>query len=213
MHTGNPTKYRVLQYLIRTHESRGDKILVFCDRPHILEYYAKRLKYAVIHGEVSSDERLKIYKLFKTSNEVNVIFLSRVGDTAIDLPCANVAIQLGMHFKSRRQEVQRMGRIMRAKDNPNNEFNAFFYTLVSLDTKEVLYSNIRQRCLIDQGFQYEILLEENLEYHEEPHKHRYIKNLDELAYLQDLLINSQEGDLHIEDQSHVVPIQRKKLLS
>jgi DNA excision repair protein ERCC-3 len=73
------------------------------------------LKYALIHGEVNSDERLKIYKLFKTSNEVNVIFLSRVGDTAIDLPCANVAIQLGMHYKSRRQEVQRMGRIMRAK--------------------------------------------------------------------------------------------------
>lgn len=121
-----------------------------------------------------------------------------MGDTAIDLPCANVAIQIGMHYKSRRQEVQRMGRIMRAKDNPNNEFNAYFYTLVSLDTSEVLYSNTRQKCLIDQGFQYEILLEEELEYHQFPNKHKYIKQLDEISYLSELLINHQEGDLEIE---------------
>ena len=80
--------------------------------------------------------------------------MSRVGDTAIDLPCANVGIQIGMHFSSRRQEVQRMGRIMRPKDNPFNEFNAFFYTLVSMDTTEAINSRQRQRILIDQGFQY-----------------------------------------------------------
>lgn len=79
-----------------------------------------------------------------------------MGDTAIDLPCANVGIQIGMHFKSRRQEVQRMGRIMRPKDNPFNEFNAFFYTLVSLDTDEVSFCKQRQKILIDQGFQHEI---------------------------------------------------------
>lgn len=80
--------------------------------------------------------------------------MSRVGDTAIDLPCANVGIQIGMHFKSRRQEVQRMGRIMRPKDNPNNEFNAFFYTLISLETDEVEFSRQRHKILIDQGFQH-----------------------------------------------------------
>ena len=133
-HTANPTKFKVLQYLIKVHESRGDKILVFCDRPKVIEYYAHQLKCAVIHGEVSSEERSKIYNLFKRTKDLNVIFLSRVGDTAIDLPCANVGIQLGMHFGSRRQEVQRMGRVMRAKDNPYNDYNAFFYTLVSLDT-------------------------------------------------------------------------------
>jgi superfamily II DNA or RNA helicase len=51
-----------------------------------------------------------------------------------------------------------MGRIMRPKDNPNNEFNAFFYTLISLDTDEVLFSRQRHKILIDQGFQHEIKL-------------------------------------------------------
>lgn len=55
LHTANPMKFKALQYLIRVHESRGDKILVFCDRPKVIEYYAGKLKYAVIHGDVSSD--------------------------------------------------------------------------------------------------------------------------------------------------------------
>ena len=130
----------------------------------ILEVYARKLKLPFIHGETKEEERVKIYNIFKTTRDINVIFLSRVGDTAIDLPCANVGIQIGMHFKSRRQEIQRMGRIMRAKDNPNNEFNAFFYTLVSMGTKEVTYSRARQKCLVDQGFSYEIIQGESLDY-------------------------------------------------
>lgn len=31
-HTANPIKLDALQFLIKTHEDRGDKILVFCDR-------------------------------------------------------------------------------------------------------------------------------------------------------------------------------------
>lgn len=54
LHTANPTKFRTLQYLLKIHESRGDKILIFCDRPKILEYYAKQLKYPIIHGEIST---------------------------------------------------------------------------------------------------------------------------------------------------------------
>ena len=98
----------MLQYLLKKHTQCGDKILVFCDRPKVLEKYAKLLKKPFIHGGVSEEERIQFYSAFKTIKEFNVLFLSRVGDTAIDLPCANVGIQIGMHFKSRRQEVQRM---------------------------------------------------------------------------------------------------------
>lgn len=34
----------------------------------------------------------------------------QVGDTSIDLPDANVIIQISSHYSSRRQEAQRMGR-------------------------------------------------------------------------------------------------------
>ena len=36
-------------------------------------------------------------------------------------------------------------------------FNAYFYTLVSLDTKEVAFADNRQKHLINQGFYFEII--------------------------------------------------------
>ena len=36
IHTANPLKFKVLQYLIKKHSHFGDKILIFCDRPKIL---------------------------------------------------------------------------------------------------------------------------------------------------------------------------------
>ena len=75
---------------------------MFCDRPKIIDYYAGKLSYPVIHGGVNQDERKRIFSWFKNSNQINTIFVSRVGDTAIDLPNANVGIQIGVHYKSRR---------------------------------------------------------------------------------------------------------------
>ena len=94
---------------------------MFCDRPKILEVYARKLKLPFIHGETKEEERVKIYNIFKTTRDINVIFLSRVGDTAIDLPCANVGIQIGMHFKSRRQYFSgpKEGKILHAKKTPH----------------------------------------------------------------------------------------------
>ncbi len=37
---GNPNKLRVLSYLINLHEDRGDKIIVFIDKPAIAERFA-----------------------------------------------------------------------------------------------------------------------------------------------------------------------------
>lgn len=51
LHTANPTKFKILQYLLKKHSAFNDKILVFCDRPKILELYAKKLKLPFIHGE------------------------------------------------------------------------------------------------------------------------------------------------------------------
>lgn len=40
---------------------------------------------------------------------------AQVGDNSIDIPEANVIIQISSHAGSRRQEAQRLGRILRAK--------------------------------------------------------------------------------------------------
>lgn len=42
-------------------------------------------------------------------------FSLQVGDNSIDIPEANVIIQISSHAGSRRQEAQRLGRILRAK--------------------------------------------------------------------------------------------------
>ena len=55
------------------------------------------------------------------------------------------------------QEAQRLGRILRKKQGRTDEFNAFFYTLISEDTREVFFSRKRQRFLIDQGYVYEVI--------------------------------------------------------
>ena len=78
----------------------------------------------------------------------------QVGDNSLDIPEANVLIQISSHAGSRRQEAQRLGRILRAKKESASgnagEFNAFFYTLVSKDTQEMYFSTKRERFLIDQ---------------------------------------------------------------
>ncbi len=72
--------------------------------------------------------------------------MSKVADTSFDLPDANILIQISSHGGSRRQEAQRLGRILRAKkDNNGDEYNAFFYSLVSTDTMEMYYCKIVKR--------------------------------------------------------------------
>ena len=102
--------------------------------------------------------------LFRSASDaLRTICISKVGDTSIDLPEANVIIQVSSHFGSRRQEAQRLGRILRpksftARDGTNRStFNAFFYTLVSSDTQEMFYSAKRQQYLIDQGYTFKIV--------------------------------------------------------
>lgn len=81
-----------------------------------------------------------------------------MADTSFDMPDANVLIQISSHGGSRRQEAQRLGRILRAKKTAiAEEYNAFFYTLVSQDTMEMSYSRKRQRFLIDQGYSYKVV--------------------------------------------------------
>lgn len=94
------------------------------------------------------------------SSELTLILLSslpQVGDTSIDLPEATCLIQISSHFGSRRQEAQRLGRILRAKRRNDEGFNAFFYSLVSQDTTEMFYSTKRQKFLVDQGYAFKVI--------------------------------------------------------
>ncbi|CAH1955967.1 unnamed protein product [Acanthoscelides obtectus] len=154
----NPNKFRACQYLIRYHERRGDKTIVFSDNVFALKHYAIKMNKPYIYGPTSQGERIQILQNFKFNPKVNTIFVSKVADTSFDLPEANVLIQISSHGGSRRQEAQRLGRILRAKKGAiAEEYNAFFYTLVSQDTMEMNYSRKRQRFLVNQGYSYKVI--------------------------------------------------------
>lgn len=198
--TCNPNKLRTCEYLVRFHEARKDKVIVFSDNLFALKEVAYALRRPFISGEVTLPERMVIINKFKTSPTFSTIFLSKVGDNAIDIPCANVVIQISFNFASRRQETQRLGRILRPKptNDPNEEFNAFFYSLVSKDTQEMAYADKRQQYIIDQGYAYKVLpmsvfpmSSEKLIY-DDPHK--------QMEMLQKIIFSSETGGDLEEDE-------------
>ncbi|KAF4459259.1 DNA excision repair ERCC-3 [Fusarium albosuccineum] len=153
----NPSKFQACQYLINYHEGRGDKIIVFSDELYSLKLYALKLGKAFIYGGTGQEERIRILENFQRNPLVNTLFLSKIGDTSLDLPEATCLIQISSHFGSRRQEAQRLGRILRAKRRNDEGFNAFFYSLVSKDTQEMYYSSKRQAFLVDQGYAFKVI--------------------------------------------------------
>ena len=167
----NPNKFRATEYLMDYHERQGDKTIVFSDDVFALKQYAVALGRAFIYGSTRQGERMELLEKFKIGATLdngvpcNTLFISKVGDTSIDLPEANVIIQVSSHFAARRQEAQRLGRILRPKKGQRaGEFNAYFYTLVSRDTREMYYSTKRQQFLVDQGYAFKVvtnLIEEN----------------------------------------------------
>ena len=97
------------------------------------------------------------------SGKIKTLIVSKVANFSIDLPDANVAIQLSGTFGSRQEEAQRLGRILRPKikgkkrtDKSNQpiENKAYFYTLVTKDSKEQVFALNRQKFLAGQGYRY-----------------------------------------------------------
>lgn len=175
----NPKKMQICQRLIQFHEAKGDKVLVYCDHIDALKLYAEKVDRPYIYGGTPIEEARQLLSRFQIdipkededamnwneiakrrslkSKQVNTLFLSRIGDTSLDLPAATVLIQVSSHFGSRRQEAQRLGRVLRAKKRNEKGFYSRFYTLVTNDTHEVQFSEKRRQFLEeDCGYGYQI---------------------------------------------------------
>ncbi|KAL0095491.1 P-loop containing nucleoside triphosphate hydrolase protein [Phycomyces blakesleeanus] len=174
----NPSKMQICQRLIQYHEARGDKILVFCDHIDAIKLYAEKLDRPLIYGGTSTEDARNLLQRFQIdaqkevegepwaakaarraqrAKQINTLFLSRIGDTSLDLPAATVIIQVSSHFGSRRQEAQRLGRILRAKKRSEKGFYSRFYTLVTTETHEITFSEKRRQFLEeDCGYGYQL---------------------------------------------------------
>ncbi len=146
----NSQKLRVLQDLIGAHQ--GDRILIIGQYLDQLERIRESLGIPMITGKTRTQTREKLYMAFR-KGEVRVLGVSKVGNFAIDLPDANVAIQVSGSFGSRQEEAQRLGRILRPKSDGSE---AVFYALVSAGTVDQEFAAKRQRFLAEQGYGYRI---------------------------------------------------------
>lgn len=152
----NPIKDRTCEQLVARH--KGDNILIIGQYLDQLRKLAKRFKAPIITGQTPTSKREQLYKDFRTGKS-RLLIVSKVANFAIDLPDANVAIQVSGTFGSRQEEAQRLGRILRPKAESSV---ARFYSLVSRDTCDQDYSVKRQLFLTEQGYRYEILNAEDL---------------------------------------------------
>ncbi len=152
----NQRKEQILSMLIEKH--RDDSVLVIGHYLPQLAALAKRIGAPVITGETPVKQREVLYRQFR-EGEVSRLVLSRVGNFAVDLPDANVLIQVSGMFGSRQEEAQRLGRVLRPK---KNGLLAHFYTVVTRDTLDQEYASKRQLFLTEQGYHYDILYEEEV---------------------------------------------------
>ncbi len=149
---GSPAKYEVLDELLEKHPD--DQVLIIGMYLEQLEQVQKRYKYPVITGKTPVKKRREIYQQFK-EGQITRLIISKVGNFAVDLPNANVMIQISGTFGSRQEEAQRLGRILRPKEDGKQL--AHFYTIISKDTQDQDFGANRQLFLTEQGYQYTIL--------------------------------------------------------
>ena len=132
---------------------RADRVLVIGQYLDQLQVLGGRLDAPVITGDTPVRERERLFAAFRTG-ELRRLVVSKVANFSIDLPEANVAIQVSGTFGSRQEEAQRLGRILRPKADGGR---ARFYTVVSRDTNDTEFAQRRQRFLAEQGYAYRLV--------------------------------------------------------
>jgi DNA excision repair protein ERCC-3 len=136
---------------------RDQQILVMGHYTAFLAKVARQLNCPLLSGDTPKADRLKAYTAFR-KGEVSCLVLSRIANVAVDLPNADVAIQISGLFGSRQEEAQRLGRLLRPKAE-----GGLFYTLVSAQTVEEKTARHRQHFLLEHGYTYETMTAAEME--------------------------------------------------
>ena len=145
------SKTSVVIDLVAKH--RGVPTLVIGQYVDQLQDLAAQLDAPLITGETTVRQRERLYEGFR-SGEIDLLVVSKVANFSVDLPSAQVAIQVSGAFGSRQEEAQRLGRLLRPK---SDGVTARFYAVVSRDTVDADFAAHRQRFLAEQGYGYRIM--------------------------------------------------------
>ena len=149
----NPEKTDIVERLLKHFDKPDDRVLIIGQYIDQLESLSKELGIPLITGKTPNKDREKLYAAFRDGSLKNLM-VSKVGNFAIDLPDANVLIQISGTFGSRQEEAQRLGRVLRPKSDGGA---AHFYSIVTQDSKEQEFAMNRQLFLTEQGYAYKII--------------------------------------------------------
>lgn len=154
----SPVKLPVVETLVRRHadagsDGQGEPTLVIGQYLDQLHELAERLDAPLITGETPVKERQQLFADFREGRS-RLLVVSKVANFSVDLPEATVAIQVSGTFGSRQEEAQRLGRVLRPKEDGRT---AHFYTVVARDTVDAEMAAHRQRFLAEQGYGYRIV--------------------------------------------------------
>ncbi|MDI3331368.1 MAG: DEAD/DEAH box helicase [Micrococcus sp.] len=144
-------KLPVVRSILERHP--GEQVLVIGQYLDQLEELGELLEAPVLTGSTSVAERQRLFGAFR-DGELGALVVSKVANFSIDLPEASVAVQVSGSYGSRQEEAQRLGRLLRPKQDGKS---AHFYTVVSRDTLDQEYAQKRQRFLAEQGYAYTIV--------------------------------------------------------
>src|SRR5690348_9702565 len=142
------SKIAVVKSILEKH--KGDQTLVIGAYLDQLDELGQELNAPVIQGSTKTAEREALFDQFRRG-EIPTLVVSKVANFSIDLPEANVAVQVSGTFGSRQEEAQRLGRLLRPKHDGGG---AMFYSVVSRDSLDAEYAAHRQRFLAEQGYGY-----------------------------------------------------------
>lgn len=145
------TKVPVVRKILDRHP--GEPTLIIGAYLDQLEEFGEELGVPVIEGKTSNKKREELFDAFRRG-ELTTLVVSKVANFSIDLPEASVAVQISGTFGSRQEEAQRLGRLLRPKQDGGA---AHFYSVVSRDTLDADYAAHRQRFLAEQGYGYRIV--------------------------------------------------------
>lgn len=135
-------KIEALKKIFYEELKKGSKILIFTQYIDQAEEIGKLLGIPVITGETDPSTRKKNFELFR-SGYYKALVVTSVGDEGIDIPDANVGI-LVAGTGSRRQFIQRLGRLLRPKER-----EAVLYEIIVRNTFEEAESRRRRSALKD----------------------------------------------------------------
>lgn len=116
---------------------KQQKIIIFCHFQEQLKEVSKKYNCIAISSQSSVKKKTATYKDFN-QDKINIFATTSISNEGIDIPEANVLIQLSSNRENSIEEKQRLGRLLRKKKDQSTKI--YFYSLITSNTVEESFS-------------------------------------------------------------------------